>query len=313
MYTISFTVDALHRVYVVIVYGGATVMTEFIGRATALQWRLGCLNKDHYRRLCPVYNDGIVREMKGARVMQLASNARELRLWFPSIPYQTFSWSTHGYYGKRANYYGDNKFWRAYEPEESHNCPLNIGGGRGAPAWIWQNLEPLLHTPQERRTTVHANTTVTTPLEAWEMSCGGYIPVVPKYLRPSQQHDTDSRLLRQQLTPKPCRLAQQFTFRWDVPYADPSSWAALVYVQSVYFDVEVQHMYAILNLFETQGRLYPKVKEVLFGPDTLVDDRRLFEILRFFPRVLCVRYLSNEAEIEQMGTEVCGLLWHPTQ
>lgn len=302
-----FTVDTLQHLHCVITHDGC-VISMAIGRDTTLQRQLGSLNKDHYQRLCPVPNDGIAKEIACVRVRQGGYNGNEFELWFPSIPHLTFLRSSfQEYHNRMTDYYSDNKFWRAYV-REGHNCPLTIR----RPEWVQHNLEHILRGRSDRRVTVDPHVQISTALEAWEMSCDGYNPVIPSALKPSDHHDNNMRLVRSRtmrVWPLP-RLKRRGCFRRG-EYTDPTIWKDMIYVSLVDFDVTVHDMYSILNICVTQGVLYPKVKELGFGEDALLADRQLFEIARFFPRLLCVHSDSEDPEIHRMGAEVFGDVWHP--
>lgn len=92
-------------------------------------------------------------------------------------------------------------------------------------------------------------------------------------------------------------------------------WMALPYADEVHFDVELEEMEGILKVFTKSGRVYPRVRTLIFR-DLLMLEPHVLVIARFFPAVLCVRcVLNNSAEsyakaINSAGAEAFGLLWH---
>jgi hypothetical protein len=103
----------------------------------------------------------------------------------------------------------------------------------------------------------------------------------------------------------------KFYFERGGPYTDVSELTPLQYVASVSFDVVADAMPGIISILAAQNVLYHRVKELSFGEDALIANRQLFEIARFFPRLLCIHSYSEDPQIQQMGAEVFGTLWHP--
>lgn len=295
-----FTVDTLRRLYIVIQHG-YSVTTVCIGSTAALQCRLGTLNKDHYRRLCPVPHDGIVKEIGAVRVAFYFPLMR-LGLWFPSIPYQEFNSSPHGLTRNRRHYdQHENKHWEI-NLDTGHNCPFE----REYPDWVMTNLQTSLTSPFDRRVTVDLQYPIQTGLEAWEVACSGYTPVIPSSL---EQNDNPNGLVISITRPLPVHLRTRFEFRG----VDPLEWEELPYASYVYFEVDAPTMRCILDILVKRGIMYPKVKELLLGGDELSNNGTLLEIARFFPRLLCVRSYSENLETQQMGAKVFGDLWHPLE
>lgn len=100
---------------------------------------------------------------------------------------------------------------------------------------------------------------------------------------------------------------------------DDRCWMALPHAEEVEFDVGLEEMEGILKVFTESGKVYPRVRTLIFR-SSLILQPHVLTISHFFPRVECVRHErekdmdeTEEDVVNRAGVAAFGLLWHPEQ
>ena len=304
------------------------------------------LNRFLHEQLRPIRH-GLIWSREVARVrivMTTTMHGTFLSLWFPYI-HQHFSstWIAHS--TERLRYLNDNKFWLLFENDRiGHTCSFEYP----EPEWFKRNAQMAFNLDEAfhnnlKRTQVQVNSA----MEAWEAKTANRIPIIPEpvraltepeYVRNRRNGIIDpharSRMLRETLPDLPDRLQTWALFEQgsvnrfqtepdntsNRPDESERCWLILPYATKITFDLSAQEMRQILAIFEQDGRTYGRAKQLSLGPDIFsLPEEDLQKLERFFPRLLCVRdyryHRRNPPEnydlIQERGTDIFGLLWHP--
>lgn len=302
MWSVTFTVDNNRQLFIALTHEEVST-TGYIGMSIRLRQTLAVLNRDHYQRMSSVPGMGLIKEIESVRVV--GGTKSGFALWFPSIPYQSFStWRIRN----RRTYAFDNKHLLAWLPAHNHDCP-QLKDIMEAPEWAANNYDMSNQTNRHARLT---RSPIVTALDVWDIGASYDDILIPESVMRStnsDNHDT-KRLMIKPFVPMPCRLVRDFTC-FDSYGLDPRNWQGLPYVEHIAIDLNPQQMTILLETLENRGIRYPRVKEIIAPKSRVNPGRRFMEALNFFfPRVLCMEFTHAGPELNQLGLEIFGDRWH---
>lgn len=232
-----------------------------------------------------------------------------LALWFPQIPFQTFSATNHNV--KTSG--NDNKFWQAYLPPSDHEC-----SDRNYPKWYWHNMKFVrqLNDDNARKYYGSPPVEVETALEAWEVETRNVHTTLKKFDEDVWREMPEAEKRRRTIMKldeivkdlKPPHLVESITIFPGIDgmvlNQNNINWRYLPYVTLIYVELDSEEMGQLINLLIEKGTTYPRVKTIYLRPEIFsVPEEELAKLLVIFPRVICVETNLYEEEEDDSESE----------